>query len=549
MGRVLVVDDEWEGIRASFNLLSRSQDFHFSGVSDFDLEHVLGEVARTSPAVLLLDFVDNRAQAEGNREKGIRLFNCLGKDKRWLDLRGKIQIVFFSADPSVRRHAIVGGARRVDVSGFVSKNDLLLGKPEAVAILRKAAELAALYASAPELADPELRALSDLVFSPNSKAMHDVWRQIVLAGRCHEPVFISGETGTGKELVAKAVFRICEAISDRRMGDRAPGSAAFFPLNIAALPAEGNLQYIELFGAEAESYSGITKPRKGLFELAGEAGADERSNKKAPGGTVFLDEIGDAAPVVQVALLRVLQERTITPLGGFNSAKANKEVSFRLISASHSLLDNVHSGKFREDLYHRLNGLHIHMPALCERKGDIGVLVQRFLDTLNDDYAKVGWSKKELGDAEALVEKLSAYDWPGNVRELEMLIRSSYVTTIGNTFQISDELERKIAGRKPSSEGSVDQLIESLWLKPRHYRQVAKDRGEDAAKAVYAELSARFHGHLDDVTAQRYFGPDVNGVALRRWASRMGISSPRRTRREGAGRDDGETGEEAKDNV
>lgn len=526
-----MADDEWDGLRASLTRLGKEWGTRFFGVSDFSVDQVLDQVRCHEPSVLLLDILDAGRERPGHPESGIRLFDELGKDKRWNDLRGRVQIVFFSAEPSVRRHNIVGRARRIDVSGFVSKNDLLEGNSEAVGILSQADKLARLYANCPELASPELRKLTELEFSPNSRVMHDVWRQIVLAGRCHEPIFISGETGTGKELVANAVFRICQAISDGRKGDRALGSSDFLPLNIAALPAEGNLQYIELFGAEPESYSGITKPRKGLFELAGEAGAKGGTTDKPSGGTVFLDEIGDAAPVVQVALLRVLQEKTITPLGGFNSTKANKKVSFRLISASHSLLENVERGVFRADLYYRLNGLHIHMPPLRERKGDIGVLVQKFLDGLNVEYGKVGWAPKDLGDAEKLVEKLTGYHWPGNVRELEMSIRSSYVTTIGNTFQISDEVERRIAGREASPKANIDQIIESLRLKPRHYTQLAKELGEDIAKDVYASIVIRFHGHLDDVTAQRYFGPDVKGGALRKWASRKGIGSPNRAKR------------------
>lgn len=529
--KIVVVDDEWEETKP---LLTGTgwNGFDFSGVSQFSVEAVLLEVGRVKPSVLLLDIMHAGHERAGQEASGIRLFNALGENEQWKALRGSVQIVFFSAEPSVRRHALVGMAKRVDVSGFVSKHDLLQEKkPKALRILRQAADLATLYGESPVLADPALRALSDLVFSPNSHAMHDVWKKIVLAGRCREPVFISGETGAGKELVAKAVFKVCQKINE----GRTPGSCDFLPLNIAALPSEGNLQYIELFGAEAESYSGITKPRKGLFELAGEAGAAHGCNSLPPGGTIFLDEIGDAAPIVQVALLRVLQERTITPLGGFNSSKANKKISFRLISASHSLLKNVKEGLFREDLFYRLNGIHINMPPLRERKDDIGVLVAIFIDNLNKEYGKKGyegndkgedmsymgfdWEPKVIGDVEKLVENLSHYHWPGNVRELEMSIRASYVSTIGNTFQLSDEVERRIAEREPIPCANVDQILESLQKMPLPLAEVAKKFTAPVAVQVYQALAGDSKS-LDEPTAKQYFGQDATPEALRKWVAR-----------------------------
>lgn len=527
--KIVVVDDEWDKTIKQLLTGDGWNGFDFSGVSQFSVEDVLQEVGCVEPSVLLLDIMHASQERAGQEEAGIRLFKALGENVKWKSLHGSVQIVFFSADPSARRHALVGRARRVDVSGFVSKTDLLEKNPKALRILRQAADLATLYGESPVLADPALRALSDLVFSPNSHAMHDVWKKIVLAGRCREPVFISGETGAGKELVANAVFKVCQKINE----GRTPGSCDFLPLNIAALPSEGNLQYIELFGAEAESYSGITKPRKGLFELAGEAGAVHGCNSLPPGGTIFLDEIGDAAPIVQVALLRVLQERTITPLGGFNSSKANKKISFRLISASHSLLKNVKEGLFREDLFYRLNGIHIHMPPLRERKDDIGVLIAIFIDKLNKEYGKKGyedndkgedisymgfdWEPKVIGDVEKLVEKLSRYHWPGNVRELEMSIRASYVSTFGNTFQLSDEVERRIAEREPIPCANVDQILESLQKMPLPLAEVAKKFTAPVAVQVYQALACDSKS-LDEPTAKQYFGQDPG--TLRRWMAR-----------------------------
>jgi DNA-binding NtrC family response regulator len=520
---IVVVDDEWVGIKSKLAELGKENGFTFSGVSEFSIDKVLQEVVNAKPSILLLDIMGPKHIA-GTDGAGIDLFKSLGTNKAWAALCGGVQIVFFSDAPSVRRHAVVGRAQRVDVSGFVGKDDLYKRKPEALQILKGAANLASMYADCPLLADPELRKLSDLVFSPNSHAMHDVWRQIVLAGRCHENVFVSGETGAGKELVAKAVFNtsvmICdESVKAKRRSSRSRGYHDFFPLNIAALPAEGNLQYIELFGAEPESYSGITKPRKGLFEVAHDSGRSAGHPDNSSGGTVFLDEIGDAAPIVQVALLRVLQEGTITPLGGLNSGKSNKKVVFRLITASHSLLANVKSGSFREDLYYRLNGLHIHMPPLRERTGDIGILAQHFIDKLNEEYQEEGWERIEIGDAEGLVQKLSGYHWPGNVRELEMAIRASYVTTTGKTFQLSEEVEHRIAGREPIARANVEQLLEALRNKPQPITEIAKIHGKLVALDVYRSLTPAGR-RLDESTVQQLFGPEANRDTLHRWAKR-----------------------------
>lgn len=530
--KVVVVDDEWE-IENPLLTGDEWSRFAFSGVIQFSVDAVLQTVVRDNPSILLLDIIHAGKERAGNDEAGIRLFKELGENETWKNLRGSVQIVFFSSEPSARRHALVGRARRVDVSGFVSKADLRAKKPKALRILRQAADLAKFYGECPEIADPELRALSDLVFSPNSHAMHEVWKKIVLAGRCREPVFISGETGAGKELVAKAVFEVCAKI----YVGRTPGSCDFVPLNIASLPAEGNLQYIELFGAEKGSFTGSTEPRKGLFEIAGEKGTPPSTSMPPPGGTIFLDEIGDAAPIVQVALLRVLQESTITPLGGFNSGKANKKISFRLISASHSLLGNVKKGRFREDLYFRLNGIHIHMPPLRERKDDIGVLVTIFIAKLNKEYGKSGyegntndesyvymgfdWESKVISDVEKLVDELAQYDWPGNVRELEMFIRESYVSTVGNTFQLlSKELKRRIAEHEPVPQANVDQILEALRKAPLRLTEVAKKFTPSVAVQIYQSLSIGGRA-LDIDTAKQYFGSKANPASLKKWVDRQ----------------------------
>lgn len=431
---VFVVDDEWDGIQSLLNRLGSTYGFVFSGVSTFHIESVLREVARVSPSILLLDIMHAGHERTGEDEAGIRLFKALANDSRWTKLRGSVQIVFFSNAATARREQAIAKENRLDVGGYLDKNSLLNGDPEAIATLRGASEQAALYREYPELADSELRAACDLMFSPNSISMRRVWEKILLASRNWEPVLISGETGTGKELVAKAIFDLAGKRAESGANPMR-GSCGRVACNIGAMPREGNLQYVELFGARKGAASGMTDNRTGLFMRAHLAGPQ--------GGTVFLDEIGDTPPIIQVSLLRVLQENVITPLGGYDaeSGKPQEErVKFRLISASHVDLEQAVADRtFREDLYHRLRTIRIHVPPLRERKDDIGVLLYRFLDRLNNKKNGYGWDI-HVDDEKSLIDTLRSYDWPGNVRELEMAVRASYVSSVGSTFRLSDEV-------------------------------------------------------------------------------------------------------------
>ena len=431
---IVVVDDEWIGIKASLERLGKAHELAFSGVSVFSVEAVVSEVERANPSILLLDIMHFGHERTGEDEAGIRLFKALANDSRWSKLRGSVQIVFFSNAATARREQAIAKEHRLDVGGYLDKNSLLNSDPEAIATLRGASEQASLYREYPELADSELRAACDLMFSPNSVAMRKVWEKILLASRNWEPVLISGETGTGKELVAKAIFDLAEK---RAASGANPvrGSCGRVACNIGAMPREGNLQYVELFGARKGAASGMTDNRTGLFMRASRSGPQ--------GGTVFLDEIGDTPPIIQVSLLRVLQENVITPLGGYDTESGQpqeEKVKFRLISASHVDLEQaVADHTFREDLYHRLRTIRIHVPPLRERKDDIGVLLYRFLDRLNDKKDGYGWDI-HVDDEKSLIETLRSYDWPGNVRELEMAVRASYVSSVGNIFTLADEV-------------------------------------------------------------------------------------------------------------
>ena len=233
-----------------------------------------------------------------------------------------------------------------------------------------------------------------------SKRMADVYASIELVSQTPATVMIRGQSGTGKELVAHAIHY---------NSDRAEGP--FVKVSCAALPE--NLLESELFGYEKGAFTGATGSKVGRFEMAN-------------GGTLFLDEIGDISPSTQVKLLRVLQEKEFERLGGTKTIRVN----IRLITATNKdLEEEVQEKNFREDLYYRLNVIPIFLPSLSERKEDIPLLVQHFLDKANMENRK---SVKFISDAS--MDYLVNYSWPGNVRELENAIERAVVLCKSDTL-------------------------------------------------------------------------------------------------------------------
>ena len=217
-------------------------------------------------------------------------------------------------------------------------------------------------------------------------------------------VLLMGESGTGKEIIADAIHHLS------RRKDK-----PFIKLNCAAIP-EGLLES-ELFGHEKGAFTGATGKKPGKFE-------------QASGGTVFLDEIGDMSPSTQAKLLRVLQEKEVTPLGGTQV----KQVDVRIIAATNKeLLQEVRTGRFREDLFHRLNVMTISIPPLRERKSDIPFLADHFLTVA---AKKSQTEKKPL--SRSAMDCLLNYSWPGNVRELENAIERACLLANGSVIQPED---------------------------------------------------------------------------------------------------------------
>ena len=246
-----------------------------------------------------------------------------------------------------------------------------------------------------------------------SVAMRQVYRLIRQAAATNIPVLLSGETGTGKELAAQAIHELS-----------ARSQAACVPVHIGALPPD--LVASELFGHEQGAFTGATASRKGCFEVA-------------DGGTVFLDEIATIDERMQVSLLRLLEKNEFSRIGSQDTIA----VDVRVIAASNAdLIDEIRRGRFREDLYYRLDVLHITMPPLRERHGDIHLLVDHFIKHACDDFQKT-----IRGISSDFISSLESYSWPGNVRELKNVIQRAVISTTGDILEIS-QLPQRIRNSK-----------------------------------------------------------------------------------------------------
>ncbi len=257
-----------------------------------------------------------------------------------------------------------------------------------------------------------------------SRAMSGVFKLIRRVADSDSTVLVTGETGTGKGLVAKAIHQS----SYRR-------ERAFVSINCGAIPE--NLLESELFGHVKGAFTGATNAKTGKFELAN-------------GGTIFLDEIGDMSPDLQVKVLKVLEEREFEPVGGCKTIK----VDVRIIAATHrDLEEEVQKGNFREDLFYRLYVIPIQLPALRNRQIDIPLLVDHFLNKLN---AEKGTEIDGISDA--VMNIFMAHSWPGNVRELANLVERMAVLKAEGEIAV-DDLPPKLRTNESSITAVVAQEI------------------------------------------------------------------------------------------
>ncbi len=287
--------------------------------------------------------------------------------------------------------------------------------------------------------------------NPQMKRVFDLIEQV---GPLGPTILIHGETGTGKELVAQAIH----AASNRRQG---PWRA----VNCAAL--SDSLLESELFGHEKGAFTGADRQRKGRFELA-------------DGGTLFLDEIGDISPAMQVKLLRVLQTGQFERVGGVETLK----VDARIVAASNKLLDDeVKAGRFRSDLYYRLNVIRIDLPPLRDRREDIPLLAMHFLGRMTNRSTP---PVTEI-DHEAM-QALLRYSWPGNVRELENAIKAAVALADGSVIH-RDNLPPSIVPRSGHAGRSLIDIDRPL-------PEVTDDLVSQVERDYFAQLLAQYKGNV-----------------------------------------------------
>ncbi len=296
-----------------------------------------------------------------------------------------------------------------------------------------------------------------------SKSMQEAIRQARMVAKRETTVLIRGKSGTGKELIARGIHA-------------ESGREGFLAVNCGAIPE--NLLEAELFGHEKGAFTGAHALKIGMFERAGT-------------GTLFLDEIGDVTPAMQVKLLRVLQEREFTRVGGNRVIRAQA----RVIAATHrNLEEEVKKGGFREDLYFRLNVFPVFVPSLAERMEDIPALAESFLKR----FGHPG------GMAEGVMTRLLEYSWPGNVRELENCLGRAAIIAAGHPLETAHlpehirqkrVLERPSAFRLPESGLSLDELEKSLVLQALEMTGGNKTRAAVLLGITRRALYSKMHTH------------------------------------------------------
>jgi len=287
-------------------------------------------------------------------------------------------------------------------------------------LVKKAVEMRLLQKENRLLKQQLRKNLTDRPTIGKSQKIRQVFALVDKVAETDSTILIYGESGTGKELVARDIHT---------KSGRSDG--AFVSINCGALPE--TLLESELFGHVRGSFTGAIRDKDGLFAVA-------------KGGTFFLDEVGETSPTIQVKLLRVLQEREIIPVGGIKPIK----VDVRLIAATNADLErNVETGKFRADLFYRLNVIPIHIPPLRERKDDIPLLVEHFLKIYSQ-----GTGKPMKTVSPEAFDILMRYDWPGNIRELENALERAVILQEGRII-MSEDLPEKLRLRSKGKSDSV----------------------------------------------------------------------------------------------
>ena len=420
MSRILLVDDD-DDLRSVFRA-----KLEYSGHEEDEAdsaEVALAKVGAFDPALVVTD-----VRMDGMT--GLELLTRIRESMEYVDV-----IVMTGHDTMTSAvEAMKSGAydylvKPVGLKEFEAVIDRCLSDQE---VNRAAVEQRAADGEEPDAAEPDTGARTVVGRNPR---MIEIYKMIGVLSRNRATVLVRGDTGTGKELVARAVH-------DHSIHSDEP----FIAVNCTALT--DTLLESELFGHVRGAFTGAVSGKKGYFELAGK-------------GTIFLDEIGDTSPDFQSKLLRVLQERQFYPVGG----EQPKTTEARVVAATHQPMEElVSEGGFRQDLYFRLRVVEIHVPTLRERKDDIPLLAQHLLGRIRrETEATVRAISQEA------MTSLQEYDWPGNVRELEnALTRAAIVArgplvgpehlTLG--FRTAAKVSPKVSGPVPEDDWTLDGAIE-----------------------------------------------------------------------------------------
>ena len=311
----------------------------------------------------------------------------------------------------------------------------------------------------------------------DSEPMRKLRSEIAAAGPTNASVLVSGENGSGKEIVAREIHR-----HSRRAGK------PFVAVNCAAIPDE--LIESELFGHERGAFTGAVGKRRGRFELA-------------DGGTLFLDEVGDMSPRTQSKILRVLEERAFERVGGGEKIRAD----VRIIAASNrNLPKEVAAGRFREDLFFRLNVFPVFVPALRDRKEDIPAIAGHFIEEICGEQGKE--TKKFASDA---MQRMLAHPWPGNVRELRNVVERLVILTMGQRIE-EDTVRRVLAAELPAAETDHAQPFDE-----RNFREATL-----AFEKAYLERKLRENDFNVSRTAEKL---GLDRTSIHRKMKQLGIAA------------------------
>ena len=398
--RILIVDDE-QGIRAALGQLLEFEGYEVRTVAN--AVDGLAEYARFKPHLVFMDV----------KMAGIDGLEALRKLKEH--------------DPSaivvmISGHATIQTAVEATQHGAYDILEKPLDTDRILVTLRNALAHLDLHEENTRLRDA-VRSKFEIVGT--SYAIRAVTEKIERVGKTPARVLITGENGTGKELVARAVH----SLSTR-------AKAPFVEVNCAAIPAE--LIESELFGHMKGSFTGAVADRAGKFE-------------QAHGGTLFLDEIGDMSLAAQAKVLRVLQDGVVTRIGGSKPI----QVDVRVLAATNKDVESeIAAGRFREDLYYRLNVVPIHVPPLRERREDIPLLIGHFIGQLTGPG---GLAPRAI--SEDAVTRLGQLEWPGNVRELRNTIERLLILSSGNRITAED-VDHLVGRRADASEGGLGSLLD-----------------------------------------------------------------------------------------